>query len=182
MGNATTGTGRDISSRLNQAARRIRLFENQDQWSRAFVDATDGFCGCAALFVVNGRVLQLQSSRGIGRNSKLENIPIDTVPAFAEAIESRDTIVALRTRGELSGAVADVLGESPQDRFYLFPICGRDRVLAILFAASDVDSNALELLAILASAVLENHAATPERSQLVSLSPSPATVDYPGRP
>jgi len=179
MGNATTGTSRDISGRLNQAARRIRIFENEGQWSRAFVDATEGFCGSAALFIVNGRVLRLQASRGISGNSKLNNIPLDTAPAFAEAIESRDTIVALRTRGELSGAIADLVGESPQDRFYLFPISGRDRVLAILFAASEVDPNALELLATLASAVLENQAATPD---LVSLSPATATVDYPGRP
>jgi len=182
MGNATTGTSRDISSRLNQAARRIRVFENEDQWSRAFVDATEGFCACAALFIVNGRTLRLQSSRGISHTSKLDNVPLETAPAFAEAIESRDTIVAVRTRGELSSAIADLVGESPQDRFYLFPICGRDRVLAILYAASEVDPNALELLATLASAVLETQAATPDRSQLVSLSPSPATVDYPGRP
>ena len=182
MGNATTGTSRDVSSRLNQAGRRIRTFENEDQWSRAFVDATEGFCGCAALFIVNGHGLRLQSARGVARNSKLDNVPLDTAPAFAEAVESRDTIVALRTRGELSDMVADVLGESPQDRFYLFPICGRDRVLAILYAASEVDPNALELLATLASAVLENHASTADHSQLVSLSPSSATVDYPGRP
>jgi hypothetical protein len=181
MGNAPTGNGRDISGRLNQAARRIRVFENEDQWCRAFVDATEGFCGSAALFIVNRGVLQLQCSRGIGRGSKVDNIPLDAAPAFAAAVESRDTIVALRTRGELSEAIADLVVESVQDRFYLFPICGRGRVLAILYAASEIDPNALELLSTLASAVLENQASTPDRSQLVNLSAPAAAVDYPGR-
>jgi hypothetical protein len=163
---------RDVTGRLNQAVRRLRSFENENEWSRALADATEGFCDRAALFVVNGPSLRLQSSRGVQEDAKIDNTPLESAPAFAGVVESRDTIVALRTRGELSDAIAEALGEEPEQRFYLFPIIARDRVAAILYTDSeshDAETDALELLATYASAVLEGQPEAPDRSKLVTI-------------
>jgi hypothetical protein len=176
---------RDVTGRLNQAVRRLRSFENEDQWSRALADATEGFCGRAALFIVNGTSLRLQSSRGVQEDAKIDNTPLESAPAFAGAVESRDTIVASRARGELSDAIAEALGEAPEQRFYLFPIVARDRVAAILYTDSEsqeVETDALELLAAYASAVLENQPEAPDRSKLVTiatdLQPAPTIASW----
>jgi hypothetical protein len=176
---------RDVAGRLNQAVRHLRSFENEDEWSRALVDATAGFCDRAALFIVNGPALRLQASRGVLSEAKIDNTPLESAPAFAGAAASRDTIVALRTRGELSDAIAEVLGEAPDQRFCLFPIAVRDRVAGILYADSGsqvTETDALELLATFASAVLEGQPETPDRSKLVTiateLQPSPTVSSW----
>jgi len=160
---------REASSNLNHAVRHFRTFENEEEWSKAFVEATEGFCERAALFTVHGPALRLAAGLGIPPGARIDNTPLASAPAFAGAVESRDTIVALRTRGELSGPIAEVLGEAVEERAYLFPICGRDRVAAVLYADSEVDASALELLATFASAVLEGQSAAPERSGLVTI-------------
>ncbi len=160
---------RDVTGKLNQAVRRLRAFENEDEWSRAVVDATAGFSERAALFVVNGSSLRLLAVRGISSEAKIDNTPLESAPAFAGVVESRDPMVALRTRGELSEPIAEVFGETPEQRFYLFPIASRDRVAAVLYADTAVEPNAMELIASFASAVLEGQSGAPERSKLVSI-------------
>jgi hypothetical protein len=170
---------REVAGRLNQAMRRLRFFENEDQWSRALVDATEGFCERAALFIVNGPALRLQASRGVLSEAKIDNTPLESAPAFAGAVQSRDTIVALRRRGELSDAIADVLGEASEQRFYLFPIPVHERVAAVLYADSGSHgedtavTEALELMAVFASSVLEGQPEGPDRSKLVSIATGP---------
>ena len=172
---------RQITATLSQAARRLRTFEGEGQWSRTLVDATNGFCGRAALFVVNGRSLRLEAMRGIASEAKVDNTPLDSAPAFAGAVESRDPVVALRTAGELSPPIAGLLGEAPDRRFHLFPIRARDRVAAILYAdtgAGDdaekaaeeaLDPAGLELLATFASVVLESQAPPATDPRFVSI-------------
>jgi len=85
-------------------------------------------------------------------------LPLASAPAFASAVESRDTVVAMRTRGELSDTVAALVGESPVHRSSLFPLTTRDRVPAVLYADSNEDNlepAALEMLCSVAAAVLE---------------------------
>ena len=168
-------TRREVAGKLNQAVRRLRFFENEDQWSRALVDATESFCERAALFIVNGPALRLQASRGVPSDVKIDNTPVESAPAFAGAVQSRDTIVALRTRGELSDVIADVLGEASEQRFYLFPIPVHERVAAVLYTDSGsygedtAVTEALELMAVFASAVLEGQPETPDKSKLVRI-------------
>jgi hypothetical protein len=46
---------RELIRKLNQITRRLRSFENERQWSNTLVDATRGFCGRAALFLIRDR-------------------------------------------------------------------------------------------------------------------------------
>ncbi len=143
---------RDLAGQLSQAVRRLRIFESERQWSQTLVDIAHGFCERAHLFVVNGPHLETPS---------MERVPLSEAPAFASAVETRDTVVAVRTRGELSERIAKLVGEDPVQRFYLFPLLVRGRVAAILYADTNVETNALELIASCGAAVLEGLA--PER-------------------
>ena len=155
---------REIAGRLNQAVRRLRQFDNAARWSQALVDSASGFCGRAAFFDMAGRNLA-------------------DAPAFAAAVESRDPVVCMRSRGELSEAVAKLLGESPERKCHLFPIATRERVVAILYADSDtgaVETEAWELLAAVAGSVLQAQSGQPK--ELVRIAPSkPSALDLKAR-
>jgi hypothetical protein len=145
-------TKRQLTERLNQAARRMRMSETETQWSSALVDATRDFADRAAVFTVREGRLRLRAARGIELGSLLE-VPLASAPAFASASESGDSIVAMRQASELSEPVARLVGEDAGGTFSLFPIATRERITALLYADSQsgtVDRNALELLAAIA--------------------------------
>jgi hypothetical protein len=168
---------RELIQKLNQTARRIRHFENEGQWSRTLVDATREFCGRAALFLVHDRELHLEASRNILGPVPVEDVALDAAPAFVAAMETRDTLVAMRIRSELSQPVADFLDEA-SEKCYLFPVVTRHGVAAVLYADSgEIDVDALELLVATASAVIDARPApvavpTPTET-LVSIAPAP---------
>ena len=82
-------------------------------------------------------------------------MPLDSAPAFAAAIETRDTLVAIRSSSELSPPIAAYIGEG-DPKVYLFPIVTRHDVPAVLFADTGVvEVDALELLVAMAGGVLE---------------------------
>ena len=145
---------REIAATLNQSVRRLRGSETEAQWGDALVEAAVSFCTRALLFTVSENTLRLQ---GVD----LTPIPIGTVPAFAAVVESKDSIVAMRTRGELSAGLANYLKEVPDARCWLFPILKGGRVAAVLYADGEVDADAVELLSNVAGAVLSGHQTTP---------------------
>src|SRR5580700_7520696 len=152
---------RELIQKLNQITRRLRGFEDERQWSNTLVDATRGFCGRAALFFVHDRKLRLETTRNFDDADLAAELPLDEAPAFAAAIETRDTLVAMRSDGELSRAIADYLGEGDA-KVYLFPVVTRQDVPAVLLADSpEVDVDALELLVATAGAVLETRPPAP---------------------
>jgi len=146
---------KDIAS-LNHSVRRLRSAGNREAWSDILVEATQGFCGRAALFTLRGKSLHLEAERNAG--GAIPDVPLDLAPAFRSAVESRDTVVAMRTSGEMSAPIAASLGEAAQDRFYLFPVTASGRLMALLYADAEgaVQSEALELLASVAGALVEN--------------------------
>jgi hypothetical protein len=177
---------RDLIQKLNQTARRLRHFENEGQWSHTLVDATRGFCGRAALFLVHDRKLQFEVSRNIDGPGPASDVSLDAAPAFAAAVETRDTLVAMRASSELSEPLTAYLGDAPDhgsSRCCLFPIVTRQAVPAVLYADSGdvdadalelVDVDALELLAATAGAVIDvrpaQSAVPPRAETLVTIS------------
>lgn len=142
---------RDVAGKLNQSARRLRAAQSGEQSKAALVEAARGFCERAMLFDIQDGVLR---SDGVA-----EDIPLRSAPAFASAVESKDPVIALRVAGEMSSAVAALVGENENQKFYVFPVIGGGRVTALLYADSGddaVESNALELLATVAGAVLDS--------------------------
>ena len=152
------GARRELTSKLNQAVRRLRASETEEQWSKAIVDATQGFSDRAALFFLRDGSLELAAVRNISGVDQLLAAPLDSAPAFRSAAQSKDTVVALRTQSEMSEPIARWAGEDTARKFYLFPIAAKDRIVALLYADADqsVESNGLEILATVAGAVIES--------------------------
>jgi len=174
---------RELIQKLNQIVRRLRSFEDERHWSNTLVDATRGFCGRAALFLIRDRKLHLETTRNFDDADLADDVPLDAAPAFASAVETRDTLVAMRTGSELSAPVEAYLGEDgdPGSRCYLFPVVTRQDVPAVLYADSgEVDVDALDLLVAIAGAVLNPQPArkparVPPVDGLVTITP-PATA------
>lgn len=152
---------REASEEFSQAVRRLRQFENQEQWASALLDSAAPLAGRAAVFQVAGQALKGLCGHGLEIHGV--ELPINAAPAFARAIQSRDTVVALRTAGELPQSVIAILGEKPEEKVFLFPVTARNRVVAVLYAEGDdtMDVSGLELLAALGGAALESRAWVP---------------------
>ncbi len=118
--------------RLNQMARRLRLAESEAEWRSILEEGASAHAARVAVFTAE---------------------EVADAPAFATAIESRDTVVTMRTAGELSEAIAERLGEPLSQRCYLIPILSGDVVRAVLYAEDKAKPprEALELLAALAA-------------------------------
>jgi hypothetical protein len=171
---------RELASKLNQSIRRLRGSENEQQWSTAIVDATQGFSDRAALFMVRDGSLHLSAARNMPDDDQTTAMPLDSAPAFQSASRSKDTVVALRTKSEMSEAIAQLVGEDTVRKFYLFPVAAEDRVVALLYADADqnVESNCLELIATVAGAVVESRTfASPSRTTLVNIAPPAMSLE-----
>lgn len=168
---------RELIRKLNQITRRLRGYADERQWSNTLVDSTRGFCGRAALFLIRDRKLHLETTRNFDDADLADAVALEDAPAFAAAFETRDTLVAMRSGSELSGRIANYLGEG-DEKIYLFPVVTRQDVPAVLLADSgDVDVDALELLVATAGAVLETHPPTPRvepAEPLVNIAVPPA--------
>jgi hypothetical protein len=153
-----------ISNELNHCLRRLRQYREQAEWVSAVLDLASRFVNQIALFGVEKANLKLLGT------CRLE-LPIDlsfavsSAGAFADAIDSRDPVIALRTAANVSEhlSVAD-----SAERAHIIPISNGARVVAILFAADDdyMDVNALELVGGIASLVLERHSNRELRAQI----------------
>ncbi len=156
-------TRRELIQKLSQVTRRLRSFEDERQWSNTLVDATRGFCGRAALFLIRDRKLHLETTRNFDDADLAGGITLDSAPAFATCVETRDTLVAMRTSSELSGPLEAYLSASVDTgnaKCYLFPVLTRQDVPAVLYVDSgEVDVDALDLLVAMAAAVLNSQPA-----------------------
>ena len=153
------GARREITSKLNQSVRRLRTSKTQEQLSKTIVEATQGFSDRAALFLLRDGSLHLVAARDISGAEQMPATPIGSAPAFANAMQSQDTVVALRTRSEMSEAIARWAGEDAARKFCLVPIVAKAQVWALLYADAkdhNLETNGLELLATVAGAVIEN--------------------------
>jgi hypothetical protein len=158
---------RQLTERLNQTARRMKQAESREVWIQAFLERAADFCGRAALFAIQGKSVHYEGGLGVenGSGDGLSEFPLESAPAFGNAVEARDTVVAMATARELSETVTRVFGESPEKRAYLFPFAYRGKVVGVLYAEADgptVDVNGLELLTALAETTIET--GEPERA------------------
>jgi hypothetical protein len=150
---------------LNLLLRRLRRYESEADWVSTTLDGAAQFVSQVALFAVRGEKLVLLGQRDLPVVAGLE-IARQSGAAFANAITANDTVVALRTSREVGSALASA---NPGDRASIVPIANRDRVVSVLFALSGSAENnvdALELVAGLASAVLERNLNTALHAQI----------------
>lgn len=142
-----------LAAELNQIFRRLRHYENEEQWIAAVRDGAAKFSGVFALFTYRNRALQLRAQLNLNAPDDLI-IETSSASAFASAIESGEPTVALCTPGEVGVALS---ASDISARVRLFPIANAGRAVAVLLVREEgsIDVDALELVSGMASAVLE---------------------------
>jgi hypothetical protein len=164
-----------LSADLNQIFRRLRHYENEDQWIGAVRDGVSKFAGEFGIFTQKGDMYVLRAQQDLDVADGLE-IPTDSARAFKAALDSRDPVVALRSGGEVGVPLSK---EPASSRAHLFPISNSSRGVALIFVAENgsLDVNALELIAVMASAVLERQSNQALHSQISPAAVRPAIED-----
>ncbi len=138
----------EAGDRFNRVLR--RLLASEAAWPAVLLESAREFSGLSALFAVHEGMLA-----GVGDAIQ---VPLDRAPAFRNCIESRDTVVALRTPSELSPEIA-ALGAAA--RCHLVPVTAGERVIAVLYAeGGQADAAALETIAAVAGMVAARGAAS----------------------
>jgi len=145
----------ELTRELNQVLRRLRQYRTEADWVYALLDGASQFASQAAVFTVKDAMLFLRVQVNLALPEGF-SFPVSSASAFGAALESKDPVIALRTPSEVS----ELLSAAAQERAHILPISNGERAVAVLFAADagPVDGNALELIAGMASIVLERRA------------------------
>jgi hypothetical protein len=159
-----------IINDLNQLLRRLRQYRTKGEWVSAILDGASQFVHQVALFTVRDGALYLCDQRNLNLASGL-SFSTATAAAFGSVISSKDTVVALRTPAEVGESLSL---PASTERAYIIPILNGQRVVALLFAPNQdrLDVNAIELIAGLASTVLERQSNTSLHTQIATQSAS----------
>jgi len=155
----TRNAARSFSGRLNQAIRRLRQSEKQQEWSSAVADAAAPYVNRVIIFSVQGSSLRVEKASFALATME---IPLEAAPALAEAANTMEPLAVAYTERELSGELVEALGTVPGPMVYLFPIASQGRSVGLVYAegsADCVDVDALELIATMAGTVLEARSA-----------------------
>ena len=132
----------EVTERLNNAVRRLRQSETTEAWFLTLVETTAQFAGRVAAFSIHGPTIRHEGK-------PLTEVPLSSAAALANAVESRDIVVAAATPRELSPEFFELLSPAGA-RVWLFPLIGSGgKVKGVLYAHpgdSAVDASAIELL------------------------------------
>ncbi len=162
-----TRAARDIfTSDLNQLLRRLREYGSESEWVNTLLEGASRFAGRLAVFEVRKDALYLRGQRRMQLPPGLV-ISTASAPAFAGCISAKDTLLSLCTASEVGPELA---GAGSLGRVRLIPVPNGDRVVAVLFAPEDdkLDANGLELIAGIASIVLERGGNASLHAQITS--------------
>ena len=135
---------------LQLASRSLRQAESTAQWVQILADAAAPFASAIGFFRVDGELVRCEAARGM--DVVPEAILLREAGAFRQAVDTRETVVALTTPSQLGAAAAGLRG-----RAHLFPLVGKTRVLGVLLAVDEAgpDVYGLEVLLSLGAAALE---------------------------
>lgn len=159
-------TRSQVVSELNQLLRRLRQYRTESEWDAALLDGASQFVRNVALFVFRDGILHLRGERSLNLPQDLSFLASQAA-AFETAIRSKDTVVALRTPTEVGEPLSS---PNPEEHVHITPIMNGSRVVAVLFAADHdrVDLEGIELIAGLASAVLERQSNASLHTQIAT--------------
>ncbi|MFZ0595124.1 MAG: hypothetical protein WAM39_31975 [Bryobacteraceae bacterium] len=157
---------------LNQVARRLDQYRAESDWNDAVLDGAARFASEVALFAFEDGVFLLKGARNFALSPDLR-IPAGDANAFRSTLDTGETNVILCTTNEVSSAISAAVSA---DRAIVVPISNGSRRVALLFATAtqQADTNALELIAHIASAALECHSRTAAHIQIAPVPSKPA--------
>lgn len=142
-----------VTNELNQVLRRLRQYENEGEWFSALLDGASCFAPSVAVFELKNGSLLLRRQNNLELQADLM-FPASSAAGFADAIETKDPVVALRSASQVGESLS---ASGTNERVHLLPVINGGRVVAVLFVSGGelVDVNGLELVTGLASIVLE---------------------------
>jgi len=152
---------RDLADQLNQAARRILQTEGVEELMSTLTAAAAPFASTVLVFRIEGDV---------ARSGRID-VPLSSAAALAGAIQTRDPVIAAATAGEVSAALADLMGHTADDRAFVYPLVAANSVPALLYASGAVHGAALELLTQVAAAAWIPFLPQPVPAGLVTITP-----------
>jgi hypothetical protein len=161
---------------LNQAARRLRQYQSESDWNDAVLDGAARFASEVALFGFENDVFVLKGMRNLTLSPDLR-IAAGDANAFRSTLDTGETSIVLCTVNEVSSPISVAVSTG---RAFIVPISNGSRRVALLFAIANgkTDTNALELMAQIASAALERHSQTAGHIQIAPApsKPEPASI------
>jgi hypothetical protein len=162
----TRAARHQVTADLNQLLRRLRQYQGEREWVSVLLDSASQFVQQAAVFEVSDGNLILRAQSKMDLSLDL-SFPLSSAAAFLNAVETKDPVIALRSTSEVSSSLSR---PEAGERAHLFPVVNGLRVVAVLFAADQdyTDVNGLELIAGLASVVLERGSKQQQFSQIAS--------------
>jgi hypothetical protein len=165
---AESGRAR-VTGELNQVARRLRQYQRESDWCDAVLDGSAHFTSEAALFAVEREALTLRGTRNLALPSDLR-LSLGEAKAFHGALDAGEPSIVLCTKDEVSEAIARAVSVN---RAFVVPIANETRKVALLFAVAGqkADTNALELIAQIASSALRR---APQSASTVQIAAPPA--------
>lgn len=148
---------RALAEELNLAVRRLRKTASLEDLYSVLLDVTVPFCDQAALFSVHEKRVRAERIRrhagvpageSAAAGERLPRLEMSTAQAaaFATAIETRDTVIAISAPGEISDALVRLFGHKSNERIHLFPLVVNETVTGVLYATGRVQALPLELL------------------------------------
>ena len=141
---------------LDLSVRRLSQAQASGEWAAALLEAVSSYCRRCLLFSVALRSVIAEGARGFDEAAadySGREIRLQSAPAFATAIETRDVVIAQRSSGEISEDLAAWVGEAEQERAHIYPILARGRCAALLYAEPVEDEyahSAIDLLVVAA--------------------------------
>jgi hypothetical protein len=151
---------------LNQVVRRLRHYQTESEWISAVLDGASAFVQRVAMFTIDDGYARLRAERGLDLNRNL-SFSLASARAFQTAISSGDSVIALRTPAEVTETLSTA---ESSERVHIIPIENGPRIVALLFVVSepDLDLSAIELIAGVASMVLERQSNKRLHTQLAA--------------
>ena len=167
---------RELSERLNQSVRRLASAGSFDQWREALLDGAAIQADRVLVFGISESSAMVEAARGVDNAQGLE-CSLQDMPALVSAIDTKDTVVAVRTTSEFGERIADMAPETKGAKVYLFPVQVKDRVAAVLYAEpgeAHLEVSTLELLASVAALSLTARRAAEQKAAAAAAIPAPA--------
>ena len=168
---------------LDLSVRRLSQAQASGEWAAALLDAASSYCRRCLLFSVALRSVIAEGSRGFDEVAAADysgrEIRLQSAPAFATAIETRDVVIAQRSSGEISEDLAAWVGEADEERAHIYPILARGRCAALLYAEpieNESSHSALDLLVVAAGLSLGARPSGAAATGLVAIAAPGATA------
>lgn len=167
---------RELSEQLNQVLRRLRHAEDPDAYWQALADGCAGFAGRVAVFSVRGQWAKCEAARGFEDSQTLvaKEFAIAFAAAIDSAIKTREMVIAVRSAGELSETLIKVLGQTGNEKVYVFPVSNRQTVSGVVYVEQPTEISGLELLSSAAPPPVAPEPARTSAEGLVSIVPAAA--------